>query len=188
MEKMTHNIHVVFCLLFIYIFEAWKMEGKFKIRNSNSNWVWNFDWIWLNLKLSLLFVFNIFFEVLIDSAKNDYKSSNHVQLHDLGHFLDKIITLLNLDLVLLLEWSIVPLTTPLSKVYRKVQKLFWGGSFEIWHQTYISLWTFPRGYAFLSSRNVIKSENTFLYSTQYHILKYIIIVGRYCCWNFQEFR
>ena len=36
------------------------------------------------------------------------KSPNHVQIYDLGHFLGKIITLLNLCLVLLLEQSIVP--------------------------------------------------------------------------------
>ena len=36
-----------------------------------------------------------------------HKSPNHVQIPDLGHFLEKIITLLNLYLVLLLEQSIV---------------------------------------------------------------------------------
>ena len=36
-----------------------------------------------------------------------YKLPNHVQIYDLGHFLGKIITLLNLCLVLLLEQSIV---------------------------------------------------------------------------------
>ena len=40
-------------------------------------------------------------------AKNYHRSSNHIQIHDLGHFLGKIMTLLNLYLVLLLEWSIV---------------------------------------------------------------------------------
>ena len=59
------------------------------------------------IESKFLFIFKIFFEILIDLAKNDHKSSNHVQLHDLGHFLGKIITLLNLYLVLLLEWSIV---------------------------------------------------------------------------------
>ena len=36
-----------------------------------------------------------------------YKLPNHVQIYDLWHFLGKIITLLNLCLVLLLEQSIV---------------------------------------------------------------------------------
>ena len=36
-----------------------------------------------------------------------YKSPNHVQIYDLGHFLGKIMTLLNLCLVLLLDQSIV---------------------------------------------------------------------------------
>ena len=40
-------------------------------------------------------------------AKNYHRSSIHIQIHDLGHFLGKIMTLLNLYLVLLLEWSIV---------------------------------------------------------------------------------
>ena len=44
----------------------------------------------------------------MDLAKNGNKSSNHVQICDLGHFLGKNMTLLNLYLVLLLEWSIVP--------------------------------------------------------------------------------
>ena len=63
------------------------------------------------IESKFLFIFKIFFEILIDLAKNDYKSSNHVQLPGLGHFLGKIITLLNLYLVLLLEWSIVPPTS-----------------------------------------------------------------------------
>ena len=40
-------------------------------------------------------------------VKNDNKSSSYVQIHDLGQFLGKNMTLLNLYLVLLLEWSIV---------------------------------------------------------------------------------
>ena len=39
-----------------------------------------------------------------------YELPNHVQIYDLGHFLGKIITLLNLCLVLLLEQSIVACT------------------------------------------------------------------------------
>ena len=44
----------------------------------------------------------------IELTKNDYKSINHVQIHNLGHFLEKNVTWLNLVLVLLLKWSIVP--------------------------------------------------------------------------------
>ena len=36
-------------------------------------------------------------------AKNYHRSSIHIQIHDLGHFLGKIMTLLNLYLVLLLD-------------------------------------------------------------------------------------
>ena len=40
-------------------------------------------------------------------AKNDTRAFNHVQIHDLRHFLGGNMSLLNLYLVLLLEWSIV---------------------------------------------------------------------------------
>ena len=54
-----------------------------------------------------LFFKIFFFKILKDMAKNYHRSSIHIQIHDLGHFLGKIMTLLNLYLVLLLEWSIV---------------------------------------------------------------------------------
>ena len=97
-KKWQHNIHVVFYLLFIYIFEAWKMEGKFKIQNSNFNWVWNIDWIWLNLKLSLKsFLKNIFFQNNLRWGKLMFR--NHqlmcIYINHLEHFLGKNMTLLN---------------------------------------------------------------------------------------------
>ena len=67
---------------------------------------------WLNLtqfkiesKISFL---NNFLKIFKGLAKFFYhKSPNHVQIPDLGHFLENIITLLNLYLVLILEQSIV---------------------------------------------------------------------------------
>ena len=62
----------------------------------------------LNLKLSTKFLFkNFFFKILKELTKNDHKSLNYIQIHNLGHFLDKNILWLNLVLVLLLKWSIV---------------------------------------------------------------------------------
>ena len=62
----------------------------------------------LNLKLSPKFLFKIFFyKILKELTKNDHKSLNHIQIHNLGHFLGKNIPWLNLVLVLLLKWSIV---------------------------------------------------------------------------------
>ena len=62
----------------------------------------------LNLKLSPKFLFEIFFyKILKELTKNDHKSLNHIQIHNLGHFLGKNIPWLNLVLVLLLKWSIV---------------------------------------------------------------------------------
>ena len=40
-------------------------------------------------------------------TKNDHKLLNHIQIHNLGHFLEKNIPWLSLVLVLLLKWSIV---------------------------------------------------------------------------------
>ena len=63
----------------------------------------------LNLKLSPKFLFkNFFYKILKELTKNDHKSLNHIQIHNLGHFLGKNIPWLNLVLVLLLKWSIVP--------------------------------------------------------------------------------
>ena len=62
----------------------------------------------LNLKLSPKFLFkNFFYKILKELTKNDHKSLNHIQIHNLGHFLGKNIPWLNLVLVLLLKWSIV---------------------------------------------------------------------------------
>ena len=72
---------------------------------------------WLNLtqldiESEICFLKNFFFKILKDMAKNYHRSSIHIQIHDLGHFLGKIMTLLNLYLVLLLEWSIVACLSP----------------------------------------------------------------------------
>ena len=47
------------------------------------------------------------FKITKQLTKNDHKSLNHIQIHNLGHFLGKNIPWLNLVLVLLLKWSIV---------------------------------------------------------------------------------
>ena len=44
----------------------------------------------LNLKLSPIFIFkNFFFKILKELTKNDHKLLNHLQIHNLGHFLEK---------------------------------------------------------------------------------------------------
>ena len=53
-----------------------------------------------------------------------HKSPNHVQIPDLGHFLEKIITLLNLYLVLLLEQSIVHHPYQLMRQWVSIYFLF----------------------------------------------------------------
>ena len=69
--------------------------------HSIKNWVWNFfkkglnsklspKFLFkkaLNLKLSPKFLFKIFFyKILKELTKNDHKSLNHIQIHNLGHF------------------------------------------------------------------------------------------------------
>ena len=72
----------------------------------------------LNLKLSSKFLFkNFFYKILKELTKNDHKSLNHIQIHNLGHFLGKNIPWLNLVLVLLLKWSIVPSRNDLKIYY-----------------------------------------------------------------------
>ena len=53
-------------------------------------------------------------------AKNDTRAFNHVQIHDLRHFLGGNMSLLNLYLVLLLEWSIVH-SSHWAKIRKKVK-------------------------------------------------------------------
>ena len=97
-KKWGKNIKINVFLLFFTnsVCKQFKFETQILIESdSNKYWVQN------------LF-FNFFFKILIDLVKNDNKSSNNVQIHELGHFLGKNMTLLNLYLILLLEWSIVP--------------------------------------------------------------------------------
>ena len=67
---------------------------------------------WLNstqfkIESKISFLRNILRNILRFGKFFCYKLPNHVQIYDLGHILGKIITLLNLCLVLLLEQSIV---------------------------------------------------------------------------------
>ena len=87
-------------------------------------------------------------------TKNDHKSLNHIQIHNLGHFLGKNIPWLNLVLVLLLKWSIVEgeVIVQLSCIYLTITIKF----LEKFKNLLINFLNFQKKKVFEGNFNTIK--------------------------------